>query len=57
MSWALVVMACTRLCTVQYVELYTSKAECLVAKPADTTTWTIAYRYHCVTAVKGETTR
>lgn len=33
MTWALIMMICTRVCTPQYVELYESKAACEAKKP------------------------
>ena len=55
MNWALIVMTCVRVCTVQHAELYDTKAECTAAKPQDSSIWTTPmFKYVCVPTVKGE---
>ena len=53
MTWALIIMACTRYCTPTYAEVYQTKAECVVKVDKDTSFLHRPMSY-CVPIVKGE---
>lgn len=52
MTWALIIMLCSRVCYPQYVELYPTKAACEAkVKPGS---WTQVQTTYCVPIVKGD---
>ena len=52
MTWALIIMLCSRVCYPQYVELYPTKAACEAkVKPGG---WAETIRSYCVPTTKGD---
>ena len=51
MTWALVFILCSRVCTPQYVELYTTKAACEAKMPSNE--WYATKRGYCIPVAKG----
>ena len=52
MTWALIIMLCSRGCYPQYVELYPTKAACETkVKPGG---WAETTRSYCVPTTKGD---
>lgn len=53
MTWALIIMTCTRYCTPTYVEAYQTKAECVTKVDKNTSVF-VTPKSYCVPIIKGE---